>query len=864
MGASPGCPSVLTDGPGHHVFVNVVSAEIPASVIHQRLTMSTIHPNPQTTIRMPASIRQLLGTVRRRFRRDACLTGCLWVICCMAAVFWITTAADLSWFAVQRLELPAGLRSILLAVLLPCLGWILLTRILYPLVRRVRDLDVAVLLERRFPQFQDRLITSVESAAGYPSDDPLVAGMLQRAAHEADHLAASVAAADVFDPRPLKRLILMAGLLSASVAAFAISSPGALQRWWNAFVRCDTHYHLRSTDLQVHVVAQPGDRRVRFQQTGSQPLYLHPRGADLEMEIVVPEGGPATGGTWVVPDRVRVDVSRSDQSLSRSYVSPTSGRTFRFVITRLQEPIEIELLGGDFRTPTAYRVEPVNPPSLDSVVLNCRYPDYTGWNELREAQVPVTGSEVSLPLGTEFVLEATSAKLLQSARIVSDWFEVAGDRELTRVIPRQGLSITMPPAGPLISPDGTKVTARFRLVATAPADNATSEPATTSPDSGTTSPEASRAASHSDSESLPVPPNTSLRFFLHDMDNVMSISPEVLRIQGIPDRPPVIAARGTGIDNAVTRLARIPVTGRVTDDYGIAAAGFQFLVDDESSWRPRPFHRPPTPAVTEYDLQRDQGQDFELFEVQPLELTEGQTLTLAISAADGNTLTGPGISRSEPMVFRIVSNEDLLSLLYTREITLRRRLEEVISQLQQIRDDLQFHQEVAQRVDSDDASRIRPEDRTALSTCATRSGNSLRRQANELSSVAEGFDDIVRQLINNAIPPQQLAENMRNDILTPLQQLTDQLLPEADRVLSEFRVKALASQKSEALVRAATQQVEVVITRLNQILESVRDLAEFHEALRDLKAILEDQQRLTDEIKALQKRNLIDKLKLLE
>lgn len=821
--------------------------------------MSALPPaQPSTRVELPQSVRSLLGTVRGRLRRDAGLSGGLWLLSCLIIVFWVTTGLDLSWFAVQRLELPVGLRTLLLAVLLPCLVYLTGSRLLYPLVRRIRDLDVALLLERRFPQFQDRLITAVEAAEGFPTDGPLVGDMLQRAVHEADGLAAKVTPADVFDPRPLKQLLLTTACLTFSIIVLSVVNPGALTRWWNAFVRCAPQYHLRTTTLQVFAVAQPGDRRVQFRDANGDRLYLHPRGADLELEIVVPDGGPENGQTWVVPDRVRVDVTRGDGSLSRSYVSSASGRIFRFVMTRLQEPIHVELLGGDFRTPTPYRVEPVNPPSLDAVQLSCRYPDYTGWNTLRETDLTVTGSEVSLPLGSEFQLTATSAKVLQSARIVCDRFELIGDRELTRVIPRQGLQIAAQTTGPLISADGRSLSTRFFLqpTATDSAADRTADPAAETA--------AVPTAAVADRLALPIASNTTLRFFLHDVDDVISINPEVLRVQGLEDRAPAIAARGTGIDNAVTRLARIPITGRITDDYGLTAAGFQFLVDDETNWRPRPFHRAPAPAVTEFDLQRGDRQPFEIFEVQPLDLSEGQTLTLAVSATDGNTLTGPGVSRSEPLVFRIVSNEDLLSLLYTREITLRRRLEEVVSQLEQIRSDLVFHQEVAHRADSGSQPATQTEDRAGIATCANRSGNNLRRQANELKSIAAGFDEIVQQLINNAIPPQQLAENMRRDILLPLQQTAEQPVLETDRALSSFRVAAQAGQPTEQLIQAATQQVSRMITRLKQILESVRDMAEFHEAVRDLKAILEDQQRLTEEIKALQKRNLIEKLKLLD
>ena len=129
-----------------------------------------------------------------------------------------------------------------------------------------------------------------------------------------------------------------------------------------------------------------------------------------------------------------VDVIRVDGSRSRTYVSATSERTFRFVVTRLQEPVEIELLAGDYRTRVPYRIEVVNPPGIDSVQLLCTYPEYTGWNQLRERTLTITGSEVQLPIGTSFELVATSSKPLQEVTIVSDQFKLSGDRDSSPIV----------------------------------------------------------------------------------------------------------------------------------------------------------------------------------------------------------------------------------------------------------------------------------------------------------------------------------------------------------------------------------------------------------------------------------------------
>ena len=774
------------------------------------------------------------------------VSGLLFVVCCATVVFWTTTTLDAGWFQLQKLELPVGLRAILLAVLLPCGLLLLATRVIFPLVRRLRDSDIALLIERRFPQFQDRLITSVESSHGIPDEGPLVKPMLERSVREADALAGNVAFEDVFDTSNLKRLGLMSGALMLSVACLGVVNPQSLTRWWSAFVRCDEIYHQRTTDLVLHAVSQPGDRRIAFQTIAQRLTYRHPRGADLELEMTVPDGGPQTGQLWVVPDRVRVDVIRVDGSRSRTYVSTSSDRTFRFVVTRLQEPVEIELLAGDYRTRVPYRIDVVNPPGIDSVQLLCTYPEYTGWNQLRERALTITGSEVLLPIGTSFELVATSSKSLQAVRIVSDQFEFSGDRDSSRLLLRDEQTSANSDSGPLLSGDGRTITARMLIVPPV-ATTTAADPA-----------EATQVAVGN--SFLQIPSSANLRFFLHDDDDVMSASPETLRVQGIPDTPPIVVAQMNGVGNAVTRLARIPVAGRIRDDYGLRSAGFEFLVDDESTWRPRPFRQVPATNATDFDLQRSADEPFEIFDLQPLELSEGQTLTLSVVASDDNRIPAPAVTRSEPLLFRIVSNEEVLSLLYTREISLRNRFEEVIAQLEEVRDDLQFHADVARRVDAAGASAIL-EDRASLNTSATRSGNNLRRQTNELNSIVEGFEEIVQQLENNAIPPQQQAEDMRATIVRPLQNASGEMMAAADRAVSAFRVAAMDSQPTETLVNRSSEKVSDVIASLKLILENVRDMAEFHELLKEGKAIEDKLEELMQNMKDLQKRELLEKLK---
>ena len=794
--------------------------------------MSTANFTTATTsISVPKEIPEQLQVLRSKSRSYTALSGLLVLVIVAIGVYWLTTGIDSAWFALQKLELPRSFRMVVSGLLLIAGIWLALRYLILPASRKLSDTDMALLVERRFPEFQDRLITVVENKQHYPEAGTHVESMLSRTASQAQTLLKSASLQDIFDTRSITKQSWIAGVLAASLMIHAFMSPGALTRWWNAFVQCKNTYHIRTTQLQFSVLADPGDRRLKFTDVDGRPLHRHARGSDLQLMIEVPEQSPEQKTPWVVPDRVRIDVRRADGTSSRSYVSKSADGTFRFILTRLQEDISIEVLGGDYRTPVPLDIQAVGVPALDQLSAICAYPEYTGWNQERGPDVEILSSELSLPLGTQFQLSASASKQLQAVRIVTDDFEIEGNAEEGRLISRNENRIASQALPALLAADGMSFQVEFLI-----------QPEVT---------EQSAAAT----TAIPLISNTDLKFFLHDEDNIITTTPESLRISGIADKAPVIAVQQRGVTNAITRRAIIPITGRITDDYGIESAGFRFLVDDESQWRKRALRSGFQPSL-EFEF-TESGNDREYFAVQPLDLTEGQTLALTVLATDKCNLPTANESQAEPMVFRIVSNEELLSLMYAQELALRRRFEEVIGKLEQIESDLIFHKDIAKRLDEQSGTAAqKTADVASLNRCAESAGNILRRQKNELDAINEAFREIALQLINNAIPPKQLAENMYSQIIQPLQDISDQDIDEADRSVSRFRVAAAKGLETQNLISPAQKDVRQIIDRLKTILDEVRDMAEFHEALSDLKDILEEQKRLIEEAKRLQLKDL--------
>jgi cell shape-determining protein MreC len=78
--------------------------------------------------------------------------------------------------------------------------------------------------------------------------------------------------------------------------------------------------------------------------------------------------------------------------------------------------------------------------------------------------------------------------------------------------------------------------------------------------------------------------------------------------------------------------------------------------------------------------------------------------------------------------------------------------------------------------------------------------------------------------------------------------------------VAAFRAAVTERQPAAELAGQAEQEISDLIAALRGVLDNVRDLAEFHEALRDLKQLSEEQQRLMEETKRLLKNRLLDDL----
>jgi hypothetical protein len=256
----------------------------------------------------------------------------------------------------------------------------------------------------------------------------------------------------------------------------------------------------------------------------------------------------------------------------------------------------------------------------------------------------------------------------------------------------------------------------------------------------------------------------------------------------------------------------------------------------------------------------------------PLDLQNGQKLTLTVYAEDGDDLNGPNTSRSDSYAFKIVSDEELLTMLYGKELNLRRQFEQIIKEVEGTQADLVLHRGRVQEAKTMKAASPKDEERgkheeqlkeieTAIVVTAERSLHQVRKNAAETAAIEGSFGEILEELVNNAVHTQQQVDRIEGLIVKPLNNVNVVHYPNVDQLLGLYK---LANEKGNDPTGAIDESVKAIgemLTQMKNVLEEMRDPVEFHEMVKELKVIIEDQDGVMSDVKRRRKEQLLKSLK---
>lgn len=786
--------------------------------------MATIEREYETRVDVARTLARLRDRIRRFIWLDTTVTVVLW----SAIAFWISCALD--WL----IEPPVAVRALALAAFIAFAAVLKYRHFFRRIWRPLSDQQLALVLERRFGAFQESLITSVELDDVAAGDDTYGAQMLQSTRQQAARVLPSVELDRVLDYRGLRRRGVIAGLLAASVLLFALLATTSFSVWFQRNVLLSNIPWPRRTYLSID--GFPGGR-VKIARGSDLELFVraaasHETPDNVEVRYQTAEG---TRGREIFQKIGTGGPSASDAGVANP---DSADQQFVYTFKSVLSPMTFDIVGGDARIRNL-EVDVVDSPVLNEMSLSIQYPSYLR----REPRTQRVAGTMQVPRGSKIELQGSSNKDLR--QVVLSTMHDQKSKPLATIDMAQ-------------ASDHRKF--RYPLGV---ADT-----------------------------------DQTLLVDLVDADGIRTREPIRVFLVAQPDDPPKLALRLQGVGAAITQNARIPFVGEVSDDYGVAQLWYEY----NKLSQPGTIllsHQTPS-GRTELTLNKN-SEAFDVKELQQartdgksFSLQPGERLMIKVNASDTCALTAqPNIGQSEQFQFEIVTPEVLMSSLESRELMLRRRLEVAIREMTEARDLLATQpgaqaggatgegvrpadsgQEPGERsaglpvAGSPEAVPGSPAASTApavvakaplelLGLQADRALQASERNAHETRLLAEGFGDILEEMINNRVDTPELQNRLRGQIAQPLSRLSEVQFPELERRLRLVRESGDLTAGAGRL-GSARQQADLILTEMKLILDKMLELETFNEVVEMLRSVIQKQETVNKATGKQQKAKLRD------
>lgn len=786
---------------------------------------------------LPPEIRSLLAGLRWRIRAYVWLEGLSLAVVWLGATFWLGLALDYLPVLAGVGEMPRAARLILLIVVAAVFALILYRWLFRRIFARLADRSMAVLLERRFDDFHDSLITAVELMSGHFPETEAGQEMLAETEREAMNRVRLVRLAEVFNFRPLAISVSIAASIALTLGAFYVVNASAFE------IGVSRLYLLKDTtwprQARIEIVglevgqpgtASPDETLVLFRNRSLKAA----KGSSLSLLVRADASRPVVPEICVVHydtregDHGRVNMTRVGRIRDGYQFYKYDGKPFDGILS----DVEFDVVGFDHRV-SGHRIRVVDSPTIIEVKLACEFPAYMVDESLSQ-WLPRTvdyTSGLQLPQGTRFVLQCRANKPLARVDVMN---------------PDTRESVTVP----INESDGEQSSFVHAV---------------------------SRLAEH-----------LTLDVTLTDVDDVRSERPYRIHIAGIEDLPPSIDMRLRGIGSAVTPEVVVPAQGKIMDDYSLSRAWVEVTVNDRA-----PLEFPFQPSSVGA---ADAAVDFRAERSKPdgVALQPQDKLHVTIKALDKRDLgEGPNVASGDHHELDVVTPEQLLTFLESHELSLRRRFEQIIDEMTETRQMLlrvktDGPEHAARSADPEDQvskSKASEDGRPASENVAERFKSvwSLRllrarqslmqsqKSTQEVLGVAVSFRDIREELINNRVDTADRKQRLQEQIADPLERVAKQQFPELDRrleklahVMTQVEQRAAFGKEDPATIAAAQEaidQASQILSEMDAVLQKMLDLESFNELLDIVRALIDDQEGLLNETKREQKKAVLDLLK---
>ena len=165
--------------------------------------------------------------------------------------------------------------------------------------------------------------------------------------------------------------------------------------------------------------------------------------------------------------------------------------------------------------------------------------------------------------------------------------------------------------------------------------------------------------------------------------------------------------------------------------------------------------------------------------------------------------------------------------------------------------------------ETEKAEEVSPERQLALRTLRIQqSSQDSRKNAQETQSMAESFDDIRREFINNRIDTDEIRQQLGPQIADPLHHVAEKMFPELENDLEALEAAAADPQQGPEHRDAAVQKVNDILVVMEQVLSHMHTLEDYNELVKTLEGIYTDSEKIQKQIDDIRKQRARARRKL--
>lgn len=770
---------------------------------------------------LPVPIRETLHAVRGLLGRFVFSQAVVqWLIWGFTA-FWLFGFVDYLPAMMGAAESPRWVRIGMLVLLVLGSIYIAYQQIWRRWLVRWSDDAIALLIERRYPNFQSALITTVQATrpargelASIRTEErdahPHRLGFLALARQRALDQISTVEIANLVRTRPLQLQMIALGAVLAISLSLGLIYPQWTAHWSKRWFALSNAPWPRSVVLGVTGIEFEVPS---FTGGGARGRYLLPF---AENSVAIPKGQSGVLKSYASLDAKRVPdlctVYYRDEEGNRGRANmrrvAASDQQQGFLLDgppleSINQSLTLSIVGGDARL-ADLRLQAVDAPLITKAEVRVKYPPYlqrstqTRWGE--ETLPYQTG--LRLPQGSVLELILTSNKPIERC----DYVFVKSTELANSSLPEQSFENAAPSeswAIPLGSLDSS-ILAEFRV---------------------------------------------------WDKDGICSSRVQQFVISSMIDQPPQVDMVLDGIGTAITEVATIPVQGKVKDEYDVREVWIEALYGEGVPLREDIANVVDGSLAKVIDCK-------ELKDSGKLPIQAGGSLAITLVASDYYDLVSePHLGKANTVQLSVVTPDQLLLLLDRREAAMRKRIEQIIGELTQLRDllsNIQKRSEPPTASDSEGAEEAEVENDPSrvLRIQLLRSQQAMSqisKSEGELNGVEKEIGQISKELINNRIDSVDRRTRWQQKIQAPLREMLDGVWKGFSSDVAELE-KAF-SKATEPPNPSPTQVVDAmkkndeILSRLQAVLADMLEIQDQTAIIDMLRDIIQSSDQLMDETK---------------